>query len=88
MNPKPSRKQLMQFSLRPNLSILPITGALVPTGEYVQLFPIKTDGDRISLAWTIGNLRPIVGATDLSVTVDLESGHARGPWRDHRSRDK
>jgi len=33
------------------------------------------DGERIPLAWAIDNLRRIVGATDLPVTVDLESGY-------------
>ena len=33
------------------------------------------DGERISLALAIDNLRRIVGATDLPVTVDLESGY-------------
>jgi len=33
------------------------------------------DGERISLALAIDNLHRIVGATDLPVTVDLESGY-------------
>jgi methylisocitrate lyase len=33
------------------------------------------DGERMSLALAIENLRRIVGATDLPVTVDLESGY-------------
>jgi 2-methylisocitrate lyase-like PEP mutase family enzyme len=33
------------------------------------------DGERIPLAMTIENLRWIVGATDLPVTIDLESGY-------------
>jgi len=33
------------------------------------------DGERIPLALAIDNLRRIVGATDLPVTVDLESGY-------------
>jgi len=33
------------------------------------------DGERIPLVLAIDNLRRIVGATDLSVTVDLESGY-------------
>jgi 2-methylisocitrate lyase-like PEP mutase family enzyme len=33
------------------------------------------DGERISLALAIDNLRRIVGATDLPVTIDLESGY-------------
>ncbi len=34
------------------------------------------DGERIPLALAIDNLRRIVGATDLPVTVDLESGYS------------
>jgi 2-methylisocitrate lyase-like PEP mutase family enzyme len=34
------------------------------------------DGERVPLALVIDNLRRIVGATDLPVTVDLESGMA------------
>src|SRR5579862_3705175 len=37
------------------------------------------DGERISLASAIDNLRRIVGATDLPVTVDLESGYGDAP---------
>ena len=33
------------------------------------------DGERIPLALAIDNLRRIVGATDLPVTIDLESGY-------------
>jgi 2-methylisocitrate lyase-like PEP mutase family enzyme/pimeloyl-ACP methyl ester carboxylesterase len=33
------------------------------------------DGERISLAFAIDNLHRIVGATDLPVTIDLESGY-------------
>src|SRR5882724_6583568 len=33
------------------------------------------DGERIPLAWAIDNLRRIVGATDLPVTIDLEGGY-------------
>ena len=34
-----------------------------------------SDGERIPLAVAINNLRRIVAATDLPVTVDLESGY-------------
>ncbi|HEV2298254.1 MAG TPA: isocitrate lyase/phosphoenolpyruvate mutase family protein [Candidatus Acidoferrales bacterium] len=34
-----------------------------------------SDGEQISLTLAIGNLRRIVGATDLPVTIDLESGY-------------
>lgn len=34
-----------------------------------------TDGERIPLALAIDNLRRIVGATELPVTIDLESGY-------------
>lgn len=37
------------------------------------------DGERMPLALAIGNLRRIVGATDLPVTVDLESGYGDTP---------
>src|SRR5437879_1670569 len=37
------------------------------------------DGERIPLALAIQNLRRIVGATDLPVTVDLESGYGDTP---------
>lgn len=37
------------------------------------------DGERIPLALAIGNLRRIVGVTDLPVTVDLESGYGDTP---------
>src|SRR2546430_9640423 len=37
------------------------------------------DGERIPLALAIDNLRRIVGATDLPVTVDLESGYGDSP---------
>ncbi len=37
------------------------------------------DGERIPLALAIDNLRRIVGATDLPVTVDLESGYGDAP---------
>ena len=37
------------------------------------------DGERIPLAFAIDNLRRIVGATDLPVTVDLESGYGDAP---------
>src|SRR5437667_12231138 len=37
------------------------------------------DGERIPLALAIDNLRRIVGATDLPVTVDLESGYGEAP---------
>ena len=37
------------------------------------------DGERIPLAWAIENLRRIVGATDLPVTIDLESGYGETP---------
>jgi 2-methylisocitrate lyase-like PEP mutase family enzyme len=33
------------------------------------------DGERVPLALAIDNLRRIVGATDLPVTIDLESGY-------------
>jgi 2-methylisocitrate lyase-like PEP mutase family enzyme len=33
------------------------------------------DGERISLSLAVDNLRRIVGATDLPVTIDLESGY-------------
>jgi len=42
------------------------------------------DGERIPLAFAIDNLRRIVGATDLPVTIDLESGGWKTP-RDSRS---
>jgi 2-methylisocitrate lyase-like PEP mutase family enzyme len=38
-----------------------------------------TDGERIPLALAIGILHRIVGATDLPVTVDLESGYGDTP---------
>lgn len=37
------------------------------------------DGERIPLAMAIENLRRIVGATDLPVTIDLESGYGDAP---------
>src|SRR5258708_18121234 len=37
------------------------------------------DGERIPLALAIDNLRRIAGATDLPVTVDLESGYGDAP---------
>jgi 2-methylisocitrate lyase-like PEP mutase family enzyme len=37
------------------------------------------DGEQISLALAIENLRRIVGATDLPVTIDLESGYGDAP---------
>src|SRR6266700_936951 len=37
------------------------------------------DGERIPLALAIENLRRIVGATDLPVTIDLESGYGDTP---------
>jgi 2-methylisocitrate lyase-like PEP mutase family enzyme len=37
------------------------------------------DGERIPLAFAIDNLRRIVGATDLPVTIDLESGYGDAP---------
>jgi methylisocitrate lyase len=37
------------------------------------------DGERIPLALAIDNLRRIVGATDLPVTIDLESGYGDAP---------
>jgi methylisocitrate lyase len=37
------------------------------------------DGERIPLVFAIDNLRRIVGATDLPVTVDLESGYGDAP---------
>jgi 2-methylisocitrate lyase-like PEP mutase family enzyme len=37
------------------------------------------DGERIPRAFAIDNLRRIVGATDLPVTVDLESGYGDAP---------
>jgi 2-methylisocitrate lyase-like PEP mutase family enzyme len=37
------------------------------------------DGERIPLAFAIDNLRRIVGATDLPVTIDLESGYGDTP---------
>jgi len=37
------------------------------------------DGEHISLAFAIDNLRRIVGATDLPVTIDLESGYDDTP---------
>ena len=37
------------------------------------------DGERIPLALVIDNLRRIVGATDLPVTIDLESGYGDAP---------
>jgi methylisocitrate lyase len=38
-----------------------------------------TDGERIPLALVIDHLRRIVGATDLPVTIDLESGYGDTP---------
>jgi 2-methylisocitrate lyase-like PEP mutase family enzyme len=38
-----------------------------------------SDGERIPLALAIDNLRRIVGATDLPVTIDLESGYGDPP---------
>jgi methylisocitrate lyase len=38
------------------------------------------DGERVPLAFAIENLRRIVGATDLPVTVDLESGYGDAPY--------
>jgi 2-methylisocitrate lyase-like PEP mutase family enzyme len=49
------------------------------------------DGERIPLALAIGHLRRIVGATELPVTVDLESGYGRRPGigrRDHPCGDR
>src|SRR5258708_35535472 len=37
------------------------------------------DGERVPLALAIENLRRIVGATDLPVTIDLESGYGDTP---------
>lgn len=37
------------------------------------------DGERIPLAFVIENLRRIVAATDLPVTIDLESGYGDAP---------
>ena len=37
------------------------------------------DGERIPLALAIDNLRRIVGATELPVTIDLESGYGDAP---------
>ncbi len=37
------------------------------------------DGERIPLALAIDNLRRIIGATDLPVTIDLESGYGDTP---------
>jgi 2-methylisocitrate lyase-like PEP mutase family enzyme len=37
------------------------------------------DGERIPLALAIDNLRRIVGATELPVTIDLESGYGGAP---------
>ena len=37
------------------------------------------DGEQLSLSFVIENLRRIVGATDLPVTVDLESGYGERP---------
>jgi 2-methylisocitrate lyase-like PEP mutase family enzyme len=37
------------------------------------------DGERMALAMVIENLRRIVGATDLPVTIDLESGYSDAP---------
>ena len=37
------------------------------------------DGERMPLALAIDNLRRIVGATDLPVTIDLESGYGDAP---------
>jgi 2-methylisocitrate lyase-like PEP mutase family enzyme len=37
------------------------------------------DGERLPLALAIDNLRRIVGATDLPVTIDLESGYGDAP---------
>jgi 2-methylisocitrate lyase-like PEP mutase family enzyme len=37
------------------------------------------DGELTPLPWIIDNLRRIVGATDLPVTVDLESGYGETP---------
>jgi methylisocitrate lyase len=37
------------------------------------------DGEKIPLALAIGNLRRIIAATDLPVTVDLESGYGDTP---------
>jgi 2-methylisocitrate lyase-like PEP mutase family enzyme len=37
------------------------------------------DGERVPLALAIDNLRRIIGATDLPVTVDLESGYGDTP---------
>jgi 2-methylisocitrate lyase-like PEP mutase family enzyme len=37
------------------------------------------DGERIPLGLAIDNLRRIVGATDLPVTIDLESGYGDAP---------
>jgi 2-methylisocitrate lyase-like PEP mutase family enzyme len=38
-----------------------------------------SDGEQIPLAFAIENLRRIVGATDLPVTIDLESGYGDAP---------
>jgi 2-methylisocitrate lyase-like PEP mutase family enzyme len=40
-----------------------------------------SDGEQIPLALAIENLRRIVGATDLPVTIDLESGYGDAPER-------
>ncbi|HEX7962236.1 MAG TPA: isocitrate lyase/phosphoenolpyruvate mutase family protein, partial [Terriglobales bacterium] len=37
------------------------------------------DGEHIPLALAIDNLRRIISATDLPVTIDLESGYGEGP---------
>ena len=49
------------------------------------------DGERMPLALAIDNLRRIVGATDLPVTIDLESGYGDTPEagrRDHPPRHR
>jgi 2-methylisocitrate lyase-like PEP mutase family enzyme len=38
-----------------------------------------SDGERLPLALAIENLRRIVGATDLPVTIDLEGGYGDTP---------
>src|SRR3569832_842553 len=37
------------------------------------------DGERVPLEWALDNLRRIVAAVDVPVTIDLESGYGDAP---------
>src|SRR5947207_1597957 len=53
--------------------------AIAPSSWSVANANGFSDGEQIALAFAIENLRRIVGATDLPVTIDLESGYGDTP---------